>query len=123
MEWNASRKELSVIFLNNRPLNEEGVFAKDGKLTYKINDIYKTFGSNEVYWGFTGSTGDFYADSAIAMSSIPNSVSHTALLKHDSDSDYVEEIDAKQDDIIDIKDTLILDDVYSQFYSGAYILI
>lgn len=123
VEWNASRKELSVIFLNNRPLNEEGVFAKDSKLTYKINDIYKTFGSNEVYWGFTGSTGDFYANSAIAMSAIPNSISHTAKLKHESDSDYVEEIDAKQDDIIDIKDTLILDDVYSQFYSGAYIYI
>lgn len=122
VDWKAKTQELSVIF-DIELIPEDNKILEGNKLTHKIDNIINTFGSPYVYWGFTGSTGEHYTNSAIAMSAIPNSISHTAKLKHESDSDYVEEIDAKQDDIIDIKDTLILDDVYSQFYSGAYIYI
>lgn len=122
VDWKAKTQELSIIF-DQKLVSEDNKIVEGNKLTYKINNIKNTFGSPYVYWGFTGSTGEHYANSAIAMTAIPNSISHTAKLKHESDTVFVEEIDVKKDEIINIKDTLKVDDTYSKFYPTASIHI
>ena len=57
--WEASTQTISFSL--------EGV----GSSSYKIPNIQTQFGSNDVYWGFTASTGGFNAENLIAISELP----------------------------------------------------
>lgn len=125
VEWDSQTHVLSVSLPDLAlTLIEGGAPDPNSKvLKYNLSDYKTRFGGSYVYWGFTGSTGEKMAENAIAMSSVPNSVSHVATLKHAADSMYVTEIDAQKDDVIDINDHLILDDKYSKFNADAEIQV
>lgn len=41
-------------------------------IEHRINNIYSMFGSNMVYWGMTGSTGQYHNSQHVALTSLPN---------------------------------------------------
>lgn len=93
INWNSTQKILSY--------DLEGV----GSASYTVPDINAQFGGNEVYWGFTSSTGGFAQENALAITRIPTKVSSTAELKI-NDGSYTVNAEAKKNDIISFKNNL-----------------
>lgn len=58
--------------------NLEGV----GSNSYIIPNVMTQFGSNEVYWGFTASTGAYNAQNLIAITELPQKLSSEATIKN-----------------------------------------
>lgn len=58
--------------------NLEGI----GSNSYIIPNVMTQFGSNEVYWGFTASTGAYNAQNLIAITELPQKLSSEATIKN-----------------------------------------
>lgn len=126
VNWDTTSKRLSILLPDlelKKRMNNNSLIPTDGTISFDLSDYKSRFGGSYVHWGFTGSTGALWAENAIAMTSIPNSVSHVATLKKEQENTYTNEIEANEKNIIDINDHLILDDKYSEFTKEAQIMI
>lgn len=125
VDWDANNQILKVRADFQFSDGNQTIEYDLGQSSLGYPDINQMFGgSYEVYWGFTGSTGEGWAENAIAMRTVPNSVSHIASLKNHADNSYSEKITTSKGSTVDIKDHLILDDkVNSKFTKDAQIVI
>lgn len=93
IQWDADQRSLTY--------DLEGV----GRSSHIVPDLISQFGSTEVNWGFTSSTGTFFQENAIAMTQLPSNVSSTADVKV-NDSDYGAIAEVERNDKITIRNTL-----------------
>ncbi|EGP4757673.1 lectin [Enterococcus faecium] len=93
IQWDASQRSLTY--------DLEGV----GRSSHIVPDLISQFGSTEVNWGFTSSTGTFFQENAIAMTQLPSNVSSSADVKV-NDSDYGAIAEVERNDKITIRNTL-----------------
>ncbi|MDK1728032.1 isopeptide-forming domain-containing fimbrial protein [Dellaglioa algida] len=95
MSWSAQSKTLSYTI--------EGFGSK----TYKIANPNALFGGDQVYWGFTGSTGTYTNNQAVAIDKLPDQTKST--LKKDvknitnKDADYKTTTIEKKGDIVEYR--------------------
>ncbi|MFQ7233307.1 MAG: lectin-like domain-containing protein [Enterococcus hulanensis] len=94
--WDSRLKQLTY--------NLDGI----GSSSYVIDDINAKFGSTNVYWGFTSSTGGKYQENALAMTQIPTHVQSLAELSV-NDAPFATDVEAVENDKIKIKNTLKID--------------
>lgn len=96
--WNSATQTLSYTL--------SGV----GSDSYRIPDLNTKFGGTEVYWGFTGSTGGSYEENAIAITQLPGDIEQTAQIENLTQNSALQEtVDAKKNDTLRLKDTIIFD--------------
>ncbi|WP_241161901.1 MULTISPECIES: MucBP domain-containing protein [unclassified Enterococcus] len=93
IQWDADQKSLTY--------DLEGV----GSSSHTVPDLIGQFGSTEVNWGFTSSTGTFFQENAIAMTQLPSNVTSIADVKV-NDSDYGAIAEVERNDKITIRNTL-----------------
>lgn len=93
IKWDAEQRSLTY--------DLEGV----GRSSRIIPDLIRQFGSTEVNWGFTSSTGTFFQENAVAVTRLPSNVTSTADVKV-NDSDYGAIAEAGGNDKITIRNTL-----------------
>ncbi|MBO0462419.1 MucBP domain-containing protein [Enterococcus sp. DIV1298c] len=93
VQWNAAERRLSY--------DLSGV----GSNSHVVSNLNTQFGGNEVYWGFTSSTGTFVQENALAMTQLPTSVSSEAHVKV-NDGEYGLTGEAVKNDQIFIRKTL-----------------
>lgn len=121
--WSASTKELKIELPD---LNLSDTFNGNptgNEIIYKISNPLETFKSNSVYWGFTASTGQNFAENAIVMSSIPNSISHQATVRKSETEAFETSLNVAKGETLEIKDNIQLDDIDSRFSPKDYIEI
>lgn len=93
VQWDAASKQLMY--------NLEGV----GSASYTVDDLNAKFGSTNVYWGFTSSTGGKFQENALAMTQIPSHVQSLAELRV-NEGEFATEVEAAENDKITIKNKL-----------------
>ncbi|MDT2819090.1 hypothetical protein P7H42_04810 [Vagococcus lutrae] len=121
--WSAKTQELKIALPDLKLSDSFGGNSTVKEIVYKISNPLETFKSNSVYWGFTASTGQNYAENAIVMSSIPNSISHQATVRKSETETFETSLNVAKGETLEIKDNIQLDDIDSRFSLNDYIEI
>lgn len=98
IEWDAANQRLSM------RENDGGTTALPS-INYQITDIEAMFGSYEVYWGFTGSTGGKTQENKLMMLQIPNTFYQAPKIKNVTTNSSEEiSVEGKYQDVIQVTD-------------------